>query len=218
MIHKTILFAVLLFAVNFSAAQQLSLGVKAGYTLANFDIKSDGEGQGIFYGPDGVQSLDGVHIGLDGRMEISPRWAVVTGLTYCQKGYKSVVFWPSGEASARNIFNYLNIPVVGDFRVWQGLSLQAGAEAGWLFDSRLKSAGENIDTDDQDLYGRFDLGIVAGLEYRIDGFFIASRYTRGLVNLFSDAEITDENGNPLDVTARNRVFQISAGYRYTFAR
>ncbi len=216
MIRKSILLGGLLCAAGFLSAQPFSFGIRGGYTLANFDIKGS-NGAGIFFNSNNKQSLGGMHIGLEGRWELDQRWAVLAGLQYNQKGYRSEIFWPSGPAPARNIFHYLNIPALGDLRIWRGLSIQAGIEAGWLIDSRIKSAGENASNKDLKIYRDFDLGFIAGVEYRInESFFVGVRNSWGVLNLYGSTDFTDDQGNPLDISGHNRAFQFSAGYRYAF--
>jgi len=218
MIRKSILLGSLLCAAGFLSAQPFSIGIRGGYTLANVDIKGP-NGAGIFFDPAQKQSLGGLHIGLEGRWELDRRWAVLAGLQYNQKGYRSEIFWPAGPAEAKNIFHYLNIPVVGNCLIWKGLSLQAGIEAGWLIDSRIESAGEKASNKDLGIYRDFDLGFIAGLEYRIGkSFFFAARHSWSAVNLYGDTEFTDDAGNPLDVSGRNRALQFSAGYRYALGQ
>lgn len=216
MIHKTILLTGFLFIAGFLSAQQFSLGVRAGYTLANFDINNT-NAPGIFFNPDKKRSIGGLHIGLESRWKLDEHWAVQAGLQYNQKGYQSELSWPSGPANARNIFHYLNIPVVGNYLIWKGLSLQAGLEAGMLIDSRIKSGGENISNKDLDIYSNLDLGFIAGLEYSIGkSFFLGARHSWGVVNVFSNTDFTDDAGNSLNISAHNRALMFSAGYRYAF--
>lgn len=216
MIRKSILFGAFLCAAGFLPAQPFSIGIRGGYTRANVDIKGSNSA-GIFINTGKKQPLSGMHIGIEGRWELDRRRAVLAGLQYNQKGYRSEVFWPSGPADAKNIFHYLNIPVIGNYLIWKGLSLQAGLEAGILLDSRIKSAGENISSKDLGIYRDFDLGFIAGVEYRIsESFFIGIRHSWSVPDLYGNTDFTDDAGNPLDISARNRAFQFSAGYRYAF--
>ena len=98
MIRKSILLSGLLCAAGFLSAQPFSFGIRGGYTLANFDVKGK-NGAGIFFNSNKKQSLGGMHIGLEGRWELDRRWAVLAGLQYNRKGYRSEIFWPTGSAS-----------------------------------------------------------------------------------------------------------------------
>ncbi|MBV6442350.1 MAG: hypothetical protein EPGJADBJ_04061 [Saprospiraceae bacterium] len=217
MIHKVIFLASLLFVTKMLSAQSFSVGFRAGYTLADVDFR-EVKDVGILFEAPNKKVLNGFHAGLDGRIEFNERWAVLTGMQFNRKGYRSELYWPSGPAVANYFFQYLTIPVVGDFRIWRGLSVQAGMEAGILLDARLKSAGENVDLEDNGIYTNFDSGVVAGLEYQVHNFFIGARYTLGLINLFKDIRFTDHDGNEIHTGAHNRAAQFSAGYRYPFGK
>ncbi len=214
--YRIILFIVCLSFTFPLAAQQFSLGVRAGYSLSDE----------IYYGqfPDNISRPDyalltGYHVGLDGRLQLNAGFALLAGLQYAQKGYTGRLYWPTGPADARYMLHYATVPVIADFNVWKGLSLQTGLEAGWLQKSRVKSAGESFDPEIlADVYNDFDLGVVAGLEYRFGkSFFVSARHVFG-VTPRSTFELTNENGERLkDLRVYNSSTQFSVGYQFNFA-
>lgn len=211
----------LLFAASLPA-QQFSFGIRAGYTHSDVIIREpDGlvvDGNPDFQLDGSYRPLGSLHAGIDARTQIGGRFAIVSGLQYARKGYTDMLFWPSGPADALWQLHYLNLPVVADFRIWKGLSVQAGLEAGWLVDVKVKSAGEAFDPEDLfGSYNDFDLGIAGGMEYRFnDSFFAAFRHIFGILPL-SELELTDQNGAALDqINSRNSATQVSVGYRYVF--
>jgi len=211
MIQKTILLTGFLFAFGILSAQKLSLGIRAGYTLSDVTVKGP---NGLIDAP--YSTLNSLHAGIDARIGLSERFAIVSGLQYARKGHKGEIPRPTGPTtSAIYELHYLNLPVVADVRLWKGLAAQGGVEAGSLLNARIKSAGEKVDI--KNLYEDFDFGLVAGLEYRFnDAFFIGVRHVFGLSSI-QQIEFTDDNGAGLGTaSSRNQATQISAGYRYSF--
>ncbi len=211
MIQKTFLLTGFLFAFGILSAQKLSLGIRAGYTLSDVTVKGP---NGLIDNPYGA--LSSLHAGIDARINLTERLAIVSGLQYARKGHKSEIPQPNGSvASASNELHYLNLPIVADFRLWKGLSLQGGIEAGSLLGAYTKAAGEKV--DNKSLYEDFDFGLAAGFEYRFnEAFFIGARHILG-VSSIQQIEFTDVNGTGLGKgSSRNQATQISAGYRYTF--
>lgn len=216
MIRETILLTCLLFIAAFVSAQQTSLGLRAGYTLSDVLI-NEPDGLVADGNPDlqldaYYQSYSSFHFGADALLPLGERVSILSSLLYARKGFVGKTTNETWQ------LNYLNLPVVADVRLWKGLSVQAGVEAGWLLDTRVKSSGQWYSPDNSFVgMNDFDFGLVAGLEYRFEkGFFIGARHIFGVAPL-QKLEITNANGEEYsDVTTRNSATQISAGYRYTF--
>lgn len=215
MAHKTILLTGFLFVVGVLSAQNFSFGIRAGYTLSNVTVKKP-KGLIVDEFDEPYKTLSSLHAGIDTRISLSERFAIVSGLQYARKGYKSEIPQPNGSStSAMNELHYLNLPVVADVRLWKGLSLQGGIEAGSLLSAWVKSAEAKVDT--KNFYEDFDFGLVAGFEYRFnEALFIGLRHIFGISSI-QQLEITDSNGASSGLASSyNRATQISAGYRYTF--
>jgi hypothetical protein len=211
-------FCLLFFAAQ-SFAQQTSAGLRVGYTLSDMLVKEpDGlvvEGNPDFQVDEEYRPLSSFHIGVDGRLQMSERFGLIATLLYARKGYIGRLDWPTGPADATWELHYLNLPVVADFRLWKGLCLQGGMEVSWLLKARVKSAGETFDPQTYSLFEDFDLGAVAGLEYRFQkGFFISARHIFGILPV-QEFEVTDDNGaSSGEVQSRNSATQFSVGYRH----
>ena len=176
------------------------------------------EGNPDFQVDEHFRVLSSYHIGIDARQPLSKRVGIVASLLYARKGYVGTIDWPSGPADADWQLHYLNLPIVADVLLWKGLSLQAGVEAGWLMDVRVKSEGATFDP--QNLFhsiNDFDFGLFCGLEYRFNkGFFICARHIFGIAPL-QKYDVTDDTGASLGyITSRNSATQISLGYRHLF--
>jgi hypothetical protein len=216
---STFFVAGLLFCASSLFAQQTSVGLRAGYTLSDVLVKEpDGliiEGNPDFELDEDYRPLHSFHIGIDGRLPISERLSILASILYARKGYIGTLDWPSADATWA--LHYLNLPLVADFCLWKGLSLQGGVEASWLIDAQVISGGESFDPRNSfSNINEFDFGLVGGLEYRFQkGFFIGARYIFGIAPL-EKFEVTNDNGESLgDVASHNIATQISLGYRYT---
>ncbi|MCW5925004.1 MAG: PorT family protein [Saprospiraceae bacterium] len=205
--------ALFLYAHSLSG-QTFALGARGGYSFTNIHL-SEIKWQDGLVPPNSTDPLHGFHAGLEGKMDFNQKWALLFGVQYSQKGFESQLFWPAGPASARNVFHYIYLPVVVDFQVWRGLSIQAGMEGGRLLGVRAISGGENVNINKLGIYRDFDFGLIAGLEYRIRRFFIGARQSWGIYDLYGDAKFTDENGFELgELKSFHRAAQISVGYRH----
>lgn len=220
--QKTIFLAAgLLFCAISSFAQQTSVGLRAGYTLSDVRVKEpDGlmvEGNPDYQLDENFRALNSFHIGIDGRLQTSDRLGFIATLLYARKGYIGQLAWPSGLADATWELHYLNLPIVADFRIWKGLSIQGGVESGWLIDAKVTSEGTSFNPlNTLASLNRFDFGLVGGLEYRFPmGLFLGARYIAGIATL-EKYEVTDDYGAKLgDAESHNNATQISVGYRYT---
>ena len=207
---KSIFLAVgLLFCAASIFAQQTSVGLRVGYTLSDVLVKEpDGlivEGNPDIEFDEDYRPLHSFHTGIDSRFQFSERFGIIASLLYGRKGYTGTIAWPTGIADATWKLHYLNLPVVADFRLWKGLYLQGGAEAGWLIDAQVDSRGESFDPRNAfSNINELDFGLVGGLEYRFPkGFFIGARYIFGIAPL-----------QRFDAVSYNRATQVSMGYRH----
>ena len=222
--QKTILFAVcVLFCAISAFAQQTSVGLRAGYTLSDVLVKEpDGlivEGNPDYQIDENFRTLNSFHIGIDARLQTSDRLEFVATLLYARKGYIGKLAWPSGLADATWELHYLNLPVVADFRIWKGLSVQGGVEPGWLMKARVKSVGSSFNPQNTIVeLNEFDFSLIGGLEYRFAmGLFIGARYVAGIAPL-EKYEVTNDNGESIgNIASRNSATQISLGYRYNIS-
>ncbi len=219
--RKMILFAAgFLLAQTCGFAQDIFVGPRVGYTLSTMHIKT-GKSlivDGSEYDPDkDFKQLGSFHAGADVRIPIDGRFSFLGGFLYAQKGYKTEfgVGVNNSVQKAEIQLRYFNLPLLADFQVWKGLSLQGGLEPGVLSAAWLKFDGGRSDLKAQKVYESFDLGLVAGLEWRIgEGFFLSGRQIWGILPS-SELEVTDDNGTGIGlVRSFNRALEFSAGYRF----
>jgi hypothetical protein len=175
----TALFAIGLFSVN---AQSVDFGLKAGVNFSTL------RGENL-----SVESRTGFHVGAVAEFGLGDKFSLQPELLYTQLGTK-------GETGGDFKSEYISLPVMAKYYVFQGLSLEVGPQASLLIGDEFKLADGSIaDVEIED----FDLGLNFGLGYNFDnGLFVQSRYTLG---------ITEVQENP-DV--KNGAFQFSLGYLF----
>jgi len=172
---KIILTVASVFAFGFANAQEgIKFGVKAGANFTNFGADADTDGKTGFY------------VGGLADFTVSDKFHVQPELLYSNEGAEDAKL------------DYLRIPIMAKYYVYEGLSIQAGPEVAF------KIAAENDFLDEATKSIDFGIGIGAGYELP-NGLFFDARYNAGL------SDISDTEG---DAKVTNTGFQIGAGYRF----
>ena len=102
---------------------------------------------------------------------------------------------------------YLNIPILANYYIVEGLAVKAGIQPGFLLSSKVKNKvyengkWEEYENTGTDGLKKFDLSIPVGLSYEFSDFVIDARYNIGLTKV---ADIGD---------AKNSVFMLTLGYK-----
>lgn len=203
---KKLFFMAAVTAMSVAAvqAQEVRLGAKGGVNFAN--ISGD---------IDDTKSITGFHIGGLVEIPISERFSVQPEILYSAQGSKYEesgtelgIFYSVKEELK---LDYLQVPIMAKFYVIEGLAIEAGPQIGFLVSSKAKAettiggvtvSGEEEDLDD---VAKLDLGIGAGVSYRLPmGVFFGARYNHGFLNI-------NDSGND---KITNSVIQLSAGYSF----
>lgn len=107
------------------------------------------------------------------------------------------------EGSSKKAFlnvSYINIPVLANFYLTEGLAIKAGIQPGIPLSTKVKFDGESVDSEDN---AQFDLSIPVGISYDLKcGFLVDLRYNIGVTKMHKD------------VKAQNSVFQLTVGWRF----
>ena len=149
----------------------------------------------------------GLTVGVEAERFISAPLSVSAGVMYTNQGYKypdygvddknAKTFWNCEDSKVT--MHYLQVPVMFNLYVADGLALKAGVEMGYLLHSKAQSVMTDgiIDSDNNyvvkttkrqsakntDIYRRFDLSIPMGASYEYMHFVLDLRYHLGLANL-----------------------------------
>lgn len=144
------------------------------------------------------------HLGAFAEFKFNDLFGLQTELIYSRQGdrgkHKDVKTW------AR--VNYLNIPVLAKFYVWEGISVDLGPQLGFALNgkNKTKSGGTEVKTDIDHL-NTVDLSFAMGLSYDFNmGLVVSARYNLGLTNVIEKDKFGGNN--------QNRVFQLSAGWKF----
>jgi len=161
---------------------QLSAGIKAGMNVAGF--KSDDDDQ---------ESKTGIVLGAFTAYSLTPKFDLQAELMFSQQGAK--------EGSGSYNFNYIVLPVIAKFSVWNNLYVSSGPQFGFLGSAKTKEDGEKEDIRDN--VKSSDLSWIFGAGYQFKQGFVADmRFIPGL------SDISDNSAR-----IKNTVFQLTIGYR-----
>lgn len=206
------------FAFTTAQAQEMRFGVKAGVNFANMSFKAGG----FSIEPDARTAF---HIGALVEFPVSDAFYIQPEILYNSVGSKYEESYSEDfmgveiSVSEKSIvkLDYISIPIMAKYYFTEGFSLEAGPQIGFLMSAKEdfeftetamgQTASESESLDVKKHYKGIDFGLGIGAAYRLDmGLFFNARYVLGLSNI-SDVE----DG---DVTVKNNVFQISAGYSF----
>lgn len=187
----TILFSSLFFLVSniYLNAQQPDFGIKAGYNSSSIEVDNGTN----------FDSKSGLYIGGLAHIHVTSHFAVQPEVVYsCQGGERPTYKLKLG---------YVNIPVLLQYMVNNGLRLQTGPQIGFLMSAKQKAGDVEIDVGDA--YNNIDFAWTLGASYIFaTGIGIDLRYNIGISDI-SDANNTD---------AKNRVLQLGLFYQFNSKR
>lgn len=183
------------------------VGIKGGLNLSNLRLSDvDDENMRVGY-----------HFGAYLNFPISDGFALQPEVLYSTKGSKAEYDYDLGlfgnvKGNAQIKLDYIDIPLLGVFRIGDNFELHAGPYFGFLANSSYKFEG-TIDSDgsndiDSDSFKNLDYGLVGGFAININALQIGARYNYGLQKVqdsdFAKALLGD---------AKNSYFQVFAAIR-----
>ena len=180
---KIILFTALaMFAFTTVSAQGINVGAKAGLNLAsvNGDDTDDVDGRTAF------------HVGGVVNIEISELFAVQPEIVYSAQGFtQNVDLGDLGSFESTARLDYINIPVLADITLIEGLSLQGGPQFGINVTSEVEVNGE---TGELDGIESLDIAAAIGAQYELPmGLFFQLRYVTGLTEIAEGGNVKNSN-------------------------
>lgn len=213
---KKIIIALLLFVSGFTTAQaqkntsdyKPKLGLKGGYNWSYLTGSADGFNKsnktgfmvGAFYAP------------------ITKGRGFRTEIVFSRQGYS----FDNGGKNTAVLNDYIYLPQLITFGIGKVFQLQAGAQIGYLLNSKLSKSSK--DSSITGLMNRFDYGFAGGAEvYPFKGLLVGARYNLGLGKLYKHYEdqLSTTNPRPFPLPFdpdktdfKNGVFQLYLGYRF----
>lgn len=194
---KRILLTVIAFySIYFLQAQEVKLGLRAGISLASFNVTGVDVGTRNKIGPD---------IALLAELPISDRFSVQPELGFVSMGSKL----QSGSDKATYNLNYLKIPILARYHSPEGWGIMAGP----AFASLLSAHGQLNDgtpkVNAKEYFNNNDFFAVIGMDYQFKmGLNLGFRYNLGL---------TQQNRDP-SAEIWNRALNFSIGYKLGMKR
>ena len=185
-----LLAAVAVFGMSTMIAQETSFGVKAGVNFA-----------GVI--GDDIEETDGrtgFHIGGVANIGINEWLAIQPEVVYSQQGYSFNDFDGVNDIK----LDYINIPILADFTLAEGFSLQGGPQIGINVSSKTEFADQEIDLKDET--ESLEIATTLGAQYELPiGLFFQARYTVGFTNFIEERDGANND-------AQNAVLSVSIGY------
>ena len=137
----------------------------------------------------------GAVAGIEGEYGLTNKFAISAGLLYSMQGEKS----SDSESYASLKYDYLNIPILGNFYVYPGLAIKAGFQPG------IKLSAKVDDSNNDDANGVY-FSFPIGASYEYQNFVFDARYHFG-------ASKADNPGS-----ARHSWFSITLGYKFALGK
>lgn len=187
--NKIVYTSLLVFTLATAGAQSITGGIKVGYNLTRLGVS--GQLTDPVVNNDWVSSF---HLGGFLRKSIGTKGALQVELLYSRKGAR---FERTNPGDDHLRLDYLNLPVLLNFRLAKKIMFEVGPEFGYLLGSERR------------VYSKFDLGLDAGLRYDLSRTIsLGTRYSYGLASLTTFQFVTGSN------VLRNQALQVSLAYNF----
>lgn len=160
-----------------------------------------------------VDTRTGFCGGLELNYQLNKSFSLTLGALYSLQGCKQT----DKDHKTTVKIEYLNVPVLFNFHITNGLVAKVGVQPGLVLSDRIhqerkgvsgdmcfrdyvRSLPEYKNTNMRD----YDIAIPIGLSYEFSNIVLDARYCPGLVSLFDHSELTNKNS----------VFQFTLGYKF----
>src|SRR5690606_34044060 len=185
--------AVATLSITAAHSQSVRFGAKAGVNFASVNGDDFDEADGV----------TGFQVGAVAKIGFTELLALQPELLFSAQGYS--VDLPGDDVSVR--LGYVNLLIMLDFTLAEGLSLQGGPQFGFNVVSGYKFDGDdNEDFEEVEGIKTLDLGAGIGAQYILPiNLFFQARYVIGLSNVYEEMEGFQPEG-------KNSVISLSAGY------
>lgn len=202
---KKFFLSVAVMATSMAFAQSIGFGAKAGINVSNMTNKVE----------DTEISKDakakvGYYAGLFVNVPVGANFSVQPEVIYNNVGQKFNYELSGNKASIKRNLDYISVPIMAQYHIFQGLYLEAGPQFSFLVNQKNKISGINNNTvkdiiektlnigDYKKVYKTFDLGLGIGAGYKVyKNIGVNVRYVVGLTN---DAKVDK-------TTIKNNTFQ-----------
>ncbi len=165
-----------------NGAENSGIGLKGG---VNFNSL---QGDGIKKMYSDANQLTQYHFGAYAQIGISNRFSIQPELLYQRKGFKSKgetqmnVTNPADSlvADKSTKLSYLSLPVLFVFNIFDNVAIQVGPQVSYLLN--IHDGSKTIDASTYK-YNSVDVGVVGGIEAKIEFLRVGARYDYSLTDL-----------------------------------
>ncbi|MEO9871972.1 porin family protein [Ekhidna sp.] len=176
-------------------AQNFRSGIKGGFNYSSLYV-DDVEDRKI---------RPGFHIGVFGQTPLGEATALQTELLYTTAGNRTT--YNSGPFDGEVDFNlnYLQLPVLLNFKVADILEIHAGGYAALLLGANTSSEGDfgsSFQELDRDNFESLDFGVAAGVGVNLSALQIGLRYNLGLTEIAKSSSAQDLLGDSKNVVGQ----------------
>jgi hypothetical protein len=183
---KKVFFAILFISGVFATQAQMKFGAKGGVNIASVKISGDGENMT-------TSNRTSIALGAFGNFSLSEKFKIQPELLYAGLGGK--------EEGVTAKFDYLAIPILGQFYATKKLYLQAGPQLGILLSA--KQEGEDI----KEFLKSTDLQLLFG-----GGFYITEKFSVDVRYGFSMGNVYSVDFD--EIKSKNRAISLTLGYSF----
>ncbi len=196
---KLLLLATIFMASATAFAQHevgsLTIQPKVGLNIANLTDNDDADPR------------LGLAFGAEFEYQVTNKFSMSAGALYSMQGTKSSEDVSGVHAKMTAKMDYINIPILANIYVTDGLAVKLGIQPGFNVSSKYKVSAQGVDVSgnlsDMDINIKtLDFSIPIGLSYEIDNFVIDGRYNIGMTKVTDGAD------------SKNSVFQFTIGYKF----
>lgn len=217
---KILLTAAVVFALGTAAqAQDMRFGVKAGVNFSNFGGDEVGDSS----------ARTGFHVGAVAEFPLSENFSIQPEVLFSQQGSQNEFneVYTIGGVEVRDSYevkqtlNYINVPIAAQYEIFDGFTLHAGPQIGFLISANGKVEGtttgggmsQSIDTetDNKDAFETVDFSAFGGVGYELPmGLFFQARYNAGISSVIKNSEGTDSE----DIKTTGNTLSVSVGFKF----
>ncbi len=181
----SVIFVATVFSLAFNhsaeAQQGKKAGIKGGLNVSNLYL-------------DDVTDQNarlGINLGVYGQIFSSDVFAIQPELLFSTKGSHAQYNSGSIDQEVKYNLNYLDLPILGVFKIGESVEIHAGGYASYLLNANISYSGDlanGVDEIDKDNLKSFDYGLAGGVGVNFGNVLVGARYNLGLV------EIADSDG------------------------
>lgn len=222
--YKFITFLFILVTFTFSQNFSYGFSVGANYSNVRFDVGNGDYGKSI---KDYNRRSTSTVFGMFAKLPLSKSFSLQPELVYSIKGF-TVKHSDENDASERNSYRYLEVPILGIYHLTETFSIVAGPYFSYLLNAKIET--ENYfsiaeSKNEQNTNGTFntlevheinsvDYGFTIGSNYSISKIIsVSARYSFGAVSIADSHKFGESSGiHQRNDAAKNENFQFILNY------